>query len=430
MKRNLSVKGIPEWLPEQKSIENDWIRSIASTYEKHGYNPIETGAFEQLDVLSAKGEIDKEIYFVSNRHSQSADKYGLHYDLTVPFARYVAQNYNSLVFPFKRYQIQKVWRGERPQRGRYREFYQCDIDVIDNETLHSFYDAEVLLAGDLALEGLNIPKYQIGISNRKIYEGYLVGIGLEEGIPILRVIDKIDKIGVEGVSKILRDDFSIPQSKIEKALKLSSIKSDDLGFVDNIKSLNVSSPLLEAGVEELKETFSMLLEFKRKNFLIDLSFVRGFDYYTGVIFEGKFIDDPTYGSICSGGRYENLTGQYIKKKLPGVGFSIGLTRIFAKLKEENKLNPITKKIDNSIILRTNENDLNKVNQLARELRKRKYVVEVYPELKKIDKLFKYADKKGFKWVWIESKEQPGKYEVKNMITGEQELADPSVWIPK
>jgi len=425
-----AITGIPEWLPEQRQIELTWIKKISSVYESFGYAPIETGAFERLEILQSKGEIEKEIYLVTKKHTEDgAEKFGMHYDLTLPFSRYVAQNYNSLSFPFKRYQVQKVWRGERPQRGRYREFYQCDIDVIDNEKLSSFYDIEVLLVGDIAMSSLNIPAYTIGISNRKIYEGYLTAIGVKDGVSVLRVIDKIDKLGKEGVSKVLRDDFKISQALIENALKPSAIKSSDLGFIDSFKELGVKSEISDIGIEELRVTYSNLLELGCKNFVVDLSFVRGFDYYTGTIFEGKFIDDPNYGSICSGGRYENLTGKFINKRLPGVGFSIGLTRIFAKLVEEGTLVMDNSNLVDAVILRTREDDIKQVIDLANILREKGLKVEIFNSPIRIDKQFKYASKKNIKWVWLESKDTRGVFEVKNMFTGVQEQQSPIDWKP-
>jgi histidyl-tRNA synthetase len=421
------ITGIPEWLPSYRQIELSWIKSISSIYESFGYLPIETGAFERLEVLQSKGEIDKEIYLITKKHAETSEKFGMHYDLTVPFSRYVSQNYNSLSFPFKRYQVQKVWRGERPQRGRYREFYQCDIDVIDNETLSEYFDTEVLYAGDIALNSLNIPSYKIGISNRKIYEGYLDAIGVQNGQDALRTIDKIDKVGREGISKILRDDLGISQDLIKKALKPSEIKSADLSFIDSFKSLDAKSEICDLGLKELKIVYSNLIELGCQNFVVDLSFVRGFDYYTGVIFEGKFIDDPNYGSICSGGRYENLTGRFINKKLPGVGFSIGLTRIFAKLVEDKLLVPSRQNSIDAIIFRTRENDIKQVIELANTLRKRGFKVEVFHSLISIPKQFKYASKKNIPWVWLESENHEGTFEVKNMQTGIQEIASPQNW---
>lgn len=419
---------MPEWLPEYRQVELGWLKKISSVFESFGYMPIETGAFERLETLISKGEIDKEVYMVSKTHGEGVEKYGLHYDLTVPFARYVAQNYNALSFPFKRYQAQKVWRGERPQKGRFREFYQCDIDVVDNGSLSNYFDFEVLMVGEIAMSQLGIPAYTIGVSNRKIYEGYLQALQLQDPVGVLRVIDKMDKIGREGVLKVLHDTLQIPVSLAERALGPSDIRSKDLGFVDAFKSLGISSEWSDLGIKELSDTYSALLQLGGNNFMADLSFVRGLEYYTGTIFEGKFNESEGFGSICSGGRYENLTGKLINKKLPGVGFSIGLTRIFAKMMADGTVKPERNNIVDSIILRTRDNDIKDVAELANILRNKGQVVEIYHEHSGISKQFKYAGKKGIQWVWIESEKEPGLFEVKNMNSGEQlTIRDPQSW---
>ena len=422
------ITGMPEWLPKYRQIELTWIKKISQAYENFGYLPIETCAFERLEVLQTKGEIDKELYLVTKKYADTVEKYGLHYDLTVPFSRYVAQNYNSLSFPFKRYQAQKVWRGERPQKGRFREFYQCDIDVIDNESLSPYYDIEVLYVGDIAMSSLGIPKYTIGISNRKIYEGYLTAIGINDVVGVLRVIDKMDKIGEDGVRKVLIDDFDLESSLVSTALEPSRIKSSDLSFVEKYRNLNIKSEIADQGIEELRFTFSNLLALGCKNFVVDLSFVRGFDYYTGIILEGKFENMTKFGSICSGGRYENLTGKFINKKLPGVGFSIGLSRIFSKLIDDKYFDLENKTSLDAIILRSREDDIKDVMNLANILIKKGLRVEIYP-IAPIKKQFTYASKKKVSGVWVESKDKKGVYEVKNMFTGIQALISPFDWNP-
>lgn len=258
----------------------------------------------------------------------------LHYDLTIPLARYVTEHFSELSFPFKRYQIQKVWRGERPQFGRYREFYQADIDVIDSEVLPPLYDAQVLCVGIEAMLQLKISPFRVGVSNRKIYEGYLRGLGVADTVPVLRTIDKLDKIGVEGVTKYLVDALKMDMALAEKCLRLSTISLGERDPLSVIVELGVENELFTRGLTELRDLLANLNRIggKRVTSIVDadLSFVRGFDYYTGSIFEGKFDDDSKYGSICSGGRYDNLAEGFGTRKLPGVGFSIGVTRILAK----------------------------------------------------------------------------------------------------
>lgn len=330
-----AVSGFVEWQPKVKRIEETWLRRLARKFRLSGYVPIETAAVEYLSTLEIKGEIDKEIYCLTKLGSDMSKELALHYDLTIPLARYVTEHFSQLSFPFKRYQIQKVWRGERPQFGRYREFYQADIDVIDSEVLPQFYDAEVLCVGVEAMLQLKIAPFKVGVSNRKIYEGYLGGLGVADPVPVLRTIDKLDKIGVEGVTKYLVDTVKMDAGLVAQCLKLAAVRRlDGRSPLALTQELGVSNELFQQGLTELSELLQnverMASPRVRAAIDADLSFVRGFDYYTGSIYEGKFTDDSNYGSICSGGRYDNLAEGFGSKKLPGVGFSIGVTRILAK----------------------------------------------------------------------------------------------------
>jgi histidyl-tRNA synthetase len=425
-----AITGFPEWLPEVKRIEQQWMDRIREVYERYGYLPVETTAIESLDVLRAKGDIDKEIYVVKKLHENASEKFGLHYDLTVPLARYVAQNQGQLSFPFRRYQMQKIWRGERPQKGRYREFYQCDIDVVDNGKLGLYFDFEVLYAGQEAMKTLGIPDFIIGVSNRKIYEGYLEGLGIADTTEALRIIDKMDKIGKEGVAKLLRDEVGLSDSIIEKSMLPSAIQSRDLSFVEQFAALGVETEKTKAGIAELAEVMTAVAQAGNANVQVDLSFVRGFDYYTGTIFEGKFVEDIGLGSICSGGRYDNLTGRFTKLHLPGVGFSIGLSRIFGGMVERGLLPALDAPNVDALVMRTEEDDLPEVVRVAALLRSRGLRVETYAYPDKIGKQFKYAAKKNVPYVWVASLDEPGKWEVKDMGTGEQVVADPGEWEPE
>jgi histidyl-tRNA synthetase len=300
--------------------------------------PIETAAVEYLSTLQIKGEIDKEIYCLSKLGSTTTRDLALHYDLTIPTARFVAENQSKLAFPFKRYQTQKVWRGERPQFGRYREFYQADIDIIDVENLPDFYDAEVLCVGVKSMLSLGIGEFKVGVSNRKIYEGYLKGLGIEDTVPVLRLIDKIDKVGGDGVQKLLIENCGMDSQLAERSLALAHSDFNGRTPSDLMALLGVNHELFSQGLTELTRLIANVELIAdpdvRAAISVDLSFVRGFDYYSGSIFEGKFVDSPQYGSICAGGRYDNLAEGFGTRKLPGVGFSIGLTRILAKLEEK------------------------------------------------------------------------------------------------
>jgi histidyl-tRNA synthetase len=332
-----SVSGFPEWQPKVKIVEEKWIHRISENARLQGFVPVETASVEYLSTLEIKGEIDKEIYTLGKLNSTTTRELALHYDLTIPLARFVTEHFSQLSFPFKRYQIQKVWRGERPQFGRYREFYQADIDIIDSENLPDLYDAEVLVLGIRCMLDLNIPGFKVGVSNRKIYEGYLKGLGLVDTVPVLRIIDKLDKVGLDGVVKMLVESCSLTTEQAQKCVRLAQTPFAGRTSQDLAKELAVDHEQFLKGLSELEllqKNIALIADEKVKaSISADLSFVRGFDYYTGSIFEGKFLEADGYGSICSGGRYDNLAEGYGSRKLPGVGFSIGLTRILAKLEE-------------------------------------------------------------------------------------------------
>lgn len=360
----MSISGFIEWLPDIKEVEKSWIDGISDVFSQNGFVSIETASVELLKDLETKGEIDKEIYILDKLVTPVKHKMALHYDLTIPAARYIAENYGSLNFPFKRQQIQKVWRGERPQFGRYREFYQADLDIIDNGDLSLFYDAEVLALGLQAMLTMGIPDFEIGVSNRKIYESYLLGAGITEPVLALRIIDKLDKIGEEKVSQVLMTELGLDEELVKICLLPSRIKLtlNEVSKQKITELLPVQTEQLEQGILELIEviTYVKLLipeEKHLKKISVDFSFVRGFEYYTGTIFEGKFTESNDYGSICSGGRYDNLTQGFTKQKLPGVGFSIGVTRILAYLQkyhEERLQKLIPKSYKLGIILEDNE----------------------------------------------------------------------------
>ena len=424
-----SISGVPEWLPAERRIEQAWMDRLRALFERFAYLPVETSSIELLEVLRSKGEIDKEIYTLTKPQADTDPDYGLHYDLTVPFARYVVQNYGSLSFPFRRYQMQKIWRGERPQRGRYREFYQCDIDVIDNDSLSPYFDFEVLYLGSLAMAALDLPPFVIGVSNRKIYEGYLEALGVGETPPVLRILDKKDKVGEDGVRKMLRDDLGLSNEVIEKALLPAAIASDDLSFAERFRALGVRSEKAEQGIAELEEVMRLFFDAGGRNAMVDLSFVRGLDYYTGIIFEGHFTENPGLGSVCSGGRYDNLAERFTNRHLPGVGFSIGLSRIFGMMVEEQRLPLDASPPVEAIVLRTRPDDLPQVFRVAQALRSKGLRVEVYSDPAKLGKQFKYAGRNNIPWVWVASEADPNQFEVKNMRTGEQAKADPEAWSP-
>jgi len=429
--RPQQLSGFPEWLPEQRAIELQWMDTIRNEFESFGYCSIETPSVEELNVLTAKGEIDKEIYVMQRLHAEDGDetRFGLHYDLTVPFARYVAQHYGELVFPFKRFQIQKVWRGERPQVGRYREFYQCDIDVINEETLPLRYDAEVVrvMHGIFTKLGIRI---QFRLNNRKILQGYYTGLGIDVPTQIIRIVDKLDKIGPEGVVELLQKECCLSEELAVKCLKIARIKTADRSFVELVNELSVQNELLTEGLNELALVIDALSDLPGGDIVADLSIARGFDYYTGTVYESTLLDYPELGSICSGGRYDNLAGSFIDKNLKGVGISIGLSRIIGKLFAEGKLTGNKKCPTDVLVILPSDDRYGEALLVANSLRSRGMNIELYPEAVKLAKQIRYAGRKGIPYVWFLPFETNQPHEVKNLGTGEQFAADPATWCCK
>jgi len=427
-----TVSGFPEWLPEQRMVELKWMDDIRRIFESYGFCSIETPSVEEIEALLAKGEADKEIYAVKRlQMDDQADepRLGLHYDLTVPLARYVAEHFHDLVFPFKRYQMQRAWRGERPQEGRYREFYQCDIDVINLEQVPLHFDAEMPAIMYDILCRLEVGDFQIRVSNRKILEGYFRGLEIEETISAIRLVDKLDKIGEDGVLSLLQADLALPREVALRCLALASIRTTDLSFVERVRALGVESDLLNKGLEELAFVMDALHTLPKGTLLADLSIARGFDYYTGTVYEGKLLEFPTYPSICSGGRYDNLAGAFINRKLPGVGMSLGLTRIFAKLVAEKRLRVGPKCPTQVLVIFPRSERREETARTANLLRERGLNVEMYHSPGKIAQQMRYASRKGIPYVWFPPFDDGGRHEVKDLASEKQEIADPATWSP-
>ncbi len=427
-----TVSGFPEWLPEQRMVELKWMDDIRRIFESYGFCSIETPSVEEIEALLAKGEADKEIYAVKRlQMDNEADepRLGLHYDLTVPLARYVTEHFHDLVFPFKRYQMQRAWRGERPQEGRYREFYQCDIDVINLDQVPLHFDAEMPAIMYDILCRLEVGDFQIRVSNRKILEGYFRGLEIEETISAIRLVDKLDKIGEDGVLSLLQADLALSREVALRCLALASIRTTDLSFVERVRALGVESDLLNKGLEELAFVMDALHTLPKGTLLADLSIARGFDYYTGTVYEGKLLEFPTYPSICSGGRYDNLAGAFINRKLPGVGMSLGLTRIFAKLVAEKRLRVGPKCPTQVLVIFPRAERREETARTANLLRERGLNVEMYHSPGKIAQQMRYASRKGIPYVWFPPFEDGGRHEVKDLASEKQEIADPATWSP-
>ena|SRR5450755_1418193 len=429
--RPLPISGFPEWLPEVRLVELRWLDLIRATFERYGFCSIETPAAEALDVLLAKGETSQEVYTLRRLQADAGDdsdaRLGLHFDLTVPFARYAAAHLNDLVFPFKRYQIQRVWRGERPQEGRYREFTQCDIDVINTDQVPLQFDAELPRIVHEILTSLALPAWSISINNRKVLQGFYEGLGISDPLEVIRIADKIDKIGAEGVGKLLASELGLTTGQVTACLDLAQIRGSGTSVIDQITRLGVRSGLLSEGLDELAFVLGSLSDLPAGSIVADLSIARGLAYYTGTVYEGKFTSWPGYGSICSGGRYENLAGSFVRRSLPGVGMSIGLTRIFAKLVAEGLLRTGPSCPSDVLVVVPSDQRRPQAAATAAELRTRGLNTELYHQADKIAKQIRYASRKGIPLVWFPPFEDGKPHEVKDMATGEQSPADPRTW---
>ncbi len=418
-----TLPGFMELLPQDQITFNKMVDTIRSVYEEFGFLPLDTPTIELSEVLLAKagGETEKQIY----RFMKGDTDLSLRFDLTVPLARYVAGHYNDLIFPFKRYQISKVFRGERPQKGRFREFYQCDIDIIGNDNLDLIYDAEIPSVIYYVFQKLNLGKFTIRINNRKILNGFFESLGLlNSSSDILRVIDKIDKIGPDAVKEELKN-LELEDSQIDGILGFLAIHGTNEEKINALKNLKITNETFQSGLNELETVVESLKSFsvKEEYFQIDLTIARGLDYYTGTVYETILDDYPKLGSICSGGRYENLADYYTEEHLPGVGISIGLTRLFSQLKEIGLVGEEKSTISQVLIVPMDKENNAYVLETASKLRNSGIKTDVYYQDKGMKQKMKYADRLGIPYVLVigETEVQENKVAFKDMITGSQEL---------
>ncbi|GAB3619566.1 histidine--tRNA ligase [Glutamicibacter endophyticus] len=430
MARKASLSGFPEWLPAERVVEQHVLDTLRRIFELHGFANIETRAVETRAQLLRKGEIDKEVYGLS-RLAAEDDKndpnaLALHFDLTVPFARYVVENAGHLAFPFRRYQMQKVWRGERPQDGRFREFTQADIDVVGEGELPFSYDVELALTIADALSALPIGDFRLRVNNRKLAEGFYLGLGLEDPDAVLRAIDKLEKIGPDAVAKILIDEVGANEQQARAALDLAQIRSLDTGFVDQVRALGVSHELLDTGLDELSQVIAAASKRAPGKVMADLSIARGLDYYTGTVYETVLVGHESLGSICSGGRYESLATKG-KKNYPGVGLSIGVTRLISRILAEETVSAARSVPSVVYITLANDESWHEAQDVAAQLRGRGIACEVASSAEKFGKQIKYADRRGIPFVWFTQPD--GSHEVKDIRSGEQFAADPTSWQP-
>ena len=415
-----TLSGFMELLPNEQILFNQMKEIIENTYKKFGFLPLDTPLIELSDVLLAKagGETEKQIY----RFNKGDNDLSLRFDLTVPLSKYVAKNYGNLSFPFRRYQIGKVYRGERTQKGRFREFYQCDIDIIGDGELDVINDAELPSVIYTIFKELGFNEFTIRINNRKILNGLFESLEQKElSTEILRIIDKIEKIGKESVIKELAK-IGIEKNKVEKIMEFIEIDGTSDEKIEKLENLGITNEIFVNGVEELKQVIKNIRIFgvPDSNFNVDLTIARGLDYYTGTVYE-TFLDNyRELGSVCSGGRYENLSEYYTDKKLPGVGISIGLTRLFYKL-NELKLIKAEKKSVASVLIIPMIEDLEIPIKLATKLRKEGINTEIYLNNKKLKAKFKYADKLEIPYVIVIGEDEINSniIKIRNMSTGEE-----------
>ena len=388
------LPGFMELLPPEQILFNDMYDTIREVYESFGFLPLDTPAIELSEVLLAKagGETEKQIY----RFNKGDNDLSLRFDLTVPLARYVAAHYNDLAFPFKRYHMSKVYRGERPQKGRFREFYQCDIDIIGSEDIDLLYDAEMPVVIYNLFKNLGIGDFTIRINNRKVLGGFFASLGLSDKIEeILRIIDKIEKIGKEKVVAEL-EKLGADEAAIARIIEFISITGDRKAMIEKLRALGVENETFTLGVDELEVVTDSMVTFgmPEENFRIDLSIARGLDYYTGTVYETAINGHPEFGSVCSGGRYDNLTGYYTDKKLPGIGISIGLTRLFSQLLDHGIIAPKTGSVAKVLVIPMDKSAVPYCVGIANKFRAANIPADVYLGEKGMKQKMKYAARIG------------------------------------
>ncbi len=429
MSRPAPLSGFPEWLPAERLVELEVLDTVRRVFELHGFSSLETRAVEPLEQMLRKGEIDKEVYVLRRLHADpdEADAgLGLHFDLTVPFARYVLQNAGHLNFPFRRYQIQKVWRGERPQEGRFREFTQADIDIVGRDTLALHHDLEVALVMAEVFRALPCPPAVILVSNRKLAEGFFRGLGTDDPAAALRAVDKLDKIGPAKVAALLEADAGLSPEAAQTCLALASIRTEDASFVEQVRALGVEHPLLEEGLTELAYVMTGASQRMPGALVADLKIARGLDYYTGTVYETQLVGYESFGSVCSGGRYDSLASDG-KTTYPGVGIALGLTRLMSVLLGRGVVEASRSVPTCVLVAVTDEATRPASEDVAAALRGRGISTEVAPQADKFGKQIRYADRRGIPYVWFP--DTVDGHAVKDIRTGEQVAADPAAWTP-
>ena len=422
-----TLSGFMELLPGKQIKMEKMMEVLRNTYALYGFAPLDTPIIEDAKILLAKGggETEKQIY----RFQKGDSDLALRFDLTVPLAKYVALHYNELAFPFRRFQIGKVYRGERAQRGRFREFYQADIDIIGDGKLDITNEAEIPAIIYRVFRGFGLKRFQIRVNNRKILNGFYAMLGLsEKSGDIMRTVDKLDKIGPEKVSVILMDDCGLTPEKSDEILKFIAIRGTNAEVLSALEGYSGRNEIFDLGLQELKAVAQNLSAFgvPEENFAVDLTIARGLDYYTGTVYETTLLDHPEIGSVCSGGRYDNLAEYYTDRALPGVGISIGLTRLFYVLDEQGLLNDAIPSAPCDALVLPMTEDIGKAVALAETLRSAGVRTQLYGEQKKFKQKMSYADKLGVPYAVLLGEDEiaAGVCSVKNMVSGEQVKCTP------
>lgn len=432
MAKSARLSGFPERLPAERVIEKNVIEILEHTFALHGFSALSHRAVEPISQLAKDGEIDKEIFAVSRLHSEGTERnpLGLHFDLTVPLSRFIADNANELSFPFKAARVQPVWRGERPQQGRYREFIQADIDVIADTELPGHFEVEIPLAVADAfsrLAPLGVPGIRIVVNDRRLLEGFARGIGLENIQAVLRCLDKYDKIGPDEVAKLLATEAGADDEQQRLCLALAAIESDSPNFADEVRALGVEHPLLDEGLESLTTLLRAAHDRAPGVVVAQLKIARGLDYYTGAVYETQLLGHEELGSVASGGRYDSLV-RVGKKNYPGVGMSIGVSRLMAFILDPASGIRATRGTPSAVVVAvTDEAKRAEADSVAAALRARDIACEVSPSAAKFGKQIRYAERREIPFVWFTDGESG--HEVKDIRSGEQTSADPQTWEP-
>lgn len=418
-----TLSGFMELLPAPQQKMERIMETLRETYSLYGFTPLDTPIIEDAQILLAKGggETEKQIY----RFEKGDSDLALRFDLTVPLAKYVALNYGQLTYPFRRYQIGKVYRGERPQRGRYREFYQADIDIIGDGKLDIANEAEIPSIIYQTFSRLGLKRFQIRVNNRKILNGFYEILGLtEKSQDVMRTVDKLDKIGAEAVAKILTETYEVSAEAAAEVLKFIAIKGSNAEVLAALDAYKGKSETFDKGLEELTTVTKYLAAFgvPEENFAVDLTIARGLDYYTGTVYETTILDHPEVGSVCSGGRYDNLAGYYTDKPLPGVGISIGLTRLFFVLEDQKMLNPdLPTAPAEVLVVPMGQEQQGYAISVATQLRAQGIRTMFYTEQKKFKAKIQYASKLGIPYAMFlgETEEKENVVAIKDLNKGEQ-----------